>query len=130
VSARPEILADPGSFDIVSPLRSAAAEVEMIEVVDKIIAEFRGTSLASEAAGYEFHISHETSKWIQPFSRLTFSVLSSVLSLVPRHKEQVLAAFKSIGKTSDRASTALNRVYTALDQKTANNLKACATAGE
>jgi hypothetical protein len=67
-------LADPGSFDIVSPLRSAAAEVEMIEVVDKIIAEFRGTSLASEAAGYEFHISHETSKWIQPFSRLTSTV--------------------------------------------------------
>jgi len=50
-----------GSFDIVSPLRSAAADVEMIEVVDKIIAEFGGGKGGLEANGYEFHISHETS---------------------------------------------------------------------
>lgn len=32
----------------------------MIEVVDKVIAEFRGGKSASEDVGYEFHISHET----------------------------------------------------------------------
>lgn len=34
----------------------------MIEVVDKIIAEFGGGKGGLEATGYEFHISHETSK--------------------------------------------------------------------
>jgi len=33
----------------------------MIEVVDKIIAEFGGGKGGLEATGYEFHISHETS---------------------------------------------------------------------
>jgi len=33
----------------------------MIEVVDKIIAEFGGGKGGLEANGYEFHISHETS---------------------------------------------------------------------
>lgn len=52
----------PDSFDIVSPLRSAAAEVEMIEVVDKVIAEFRGGKSASGDSGYEFYINHESGK--------------------------------------------------------------------
>jgi hypothetical protein len=34
----------------------------MIEVVDKVIAEFRGGKSAPEDAGYEFHISHESGK--------------------------------------------------------------------
>jgi hypothetical protein len=34
----------------------------MIEVVDKVIAEFRGGRDSREANGYEFHISHETSE--------------------------------------------------------------------
>ena len=55
-----------GSFDIVSPLRSAAADVEMIEVVDKIIAEFGAGKGGLEANGYEFHISHETSTSTPP----------------------------------------------------------------
>jgi hypothetical protein len=47
----------------------------MIEVVDKIIAEFRGGRGGKEASGYEFHISHETSESHKP--RADFRLLSS-----------------------------------------------------
>lgn len=35
----------------------------MIEVVDKVIAEFRGGKMASEEALYEFHVNHESSEF-------------------------------------------------------------------
>jgi hypothetical protein len=38
----------------------------MIEVVDKVIAEFRGGKSSPEDAGYEFHINHESSKSSNP----------------------------------------------------------------
>jgi translation initiation factor 2-alpha kinase 4 len=62
--------ADNFSFDIVSPLRSAAAEVEMIEVVDKVISEFRGGKMASEEALYEFHVNHESGESSPPSSSM------------------------------------------------------------
>ncbi|ORX40873.1 kinase-like domain-containing protein [Kockovaella imperatae] len=72
------------TFDIVSPLKSAVAEAELLEVVDKVISEFQGIR-ASTPVDYEFHINHE-------------SVLSTILATVPdRLRFQVLKAFKSIG---------------------------------
>lgn len=47
------------SFDIVSPIRSAAAEAELLEVVDKVISEFHGVR-GSTPIEYEFHISHDS----------------------------------------------------------------------
>jgi len=49
------------SFDIVSPIRSPAADAEMLEVVDKVISEFRG-SRGGTPSDYEFHVSHESSR--------------------------------------------------------------------
>jgi hypothetical protein len=43
----------------------------MIEVVDKIIAEFGGGKGGLEATGYEFHISHETSMFMVLFYGLS-----------------------------------------------------------
>ena len=47
------------SFDIISPLRSFVAEAELLDVVDKVISEFRGVK-ESAIAEYEFHVSHES----------------------------------------------------------------------
>lgn len=38
----------------------------MIEVVDKVIAEFRGGKSAPEEGGYEFHINHESGELLHP----------------------------------------------------------------
>jgi translation initiation factor 2-alpha kinase 4 len=72
------------SFDIVSPIRSYAAEAELLEVVDKVISEFRGAR-GSALVDYEFHVSHE-------------SVLATILAHVPeRNRSDVLKFFKDIG---------------------------------
>lgn len=42
-----------------SPIHSAAAEAECLEVVDKVISEFRGMR-GTSSVEYEFHVSHET----------------------------------------------------------------------
>ena len=51
------------SFDIVSPIRSAAADAELLVVVDKVFSDFRDMR-GSASADYEFHVSHETSELI------------------------------------------------------------------
>jgi hypothetical protein len=58
--AQDRLEADAGlSFDIVSPIRSGVAEAELLDVVDKVISEFRGMR-GSAPVDYEFHISHES----------------------------------------------------------------------
>lgn len=42
------------NFDIISPLRSIAMEAELLEVVDRVVAEFQ----ALATGGFEFHVSH------------------------------------------------------------------------
>nr|XP_019050908.1 PEK/GCN2 protein kinase [Kwoniella bestiolae CBS 10118]OCF29838.1 PEK/GCN2 protein kinase [Kwoniella bestiolae CBS 10118] len=83
------------SFDILSPLRSGAAEAELLEVVDKVISEFRGMK-GSSSVEYDFHISHET-------------VLETILSIVPdrpdKPRRKVLHEFKKLG-TSHPVSNA------------------------
>lgn len=49
-----------------SPIRSAAAEAECLEVVDKVISEFRGMR-GTSSVEYEFHVSHETGELIVIF---------------------------------------------------------------
>ncbi|OCF54570.1 PEK/GCN2 protein kinase [Kwoniella mangroviensis CBS 10435] len=75
------------SFDILSPLRSGAAEAELLEVVDKVISEFRGMR-GSSSVEYDFHISHQ-------------SVLETILSIVPdrpdKPRRKVLHEFKKLG---------------------------------
>jgi translation initiation factor 2-alpha kinase 4 len=54
------------SFDIVSPLRSSAAEAELLDVVDKMILEFRGMKGAGQNE-YEFHVNHESGRLFLTF---------------------------------------------------------------
>jgi translation initiation factor 2-alpha kinase 4 len=49
------------SFDIVSPLRSFVAEAELLNVVDRLVLEFRAMQ-GTSSSEYELHISHETSE--------------------------------------------------------------------
>ncbi|RXK39365.1 PEK/GCN2 protein kinase [Tremella mesenterica] len=71
------------SFDIISPLRSPAADAEMLEVVDKLISEFRGVK-GTSLMEYEFHISHEI-------------VLSTILGLIPlKQRAGVQRVFKEV----------------------------------
>ncbi|WVQ95416.1 hypothetical protein IAU59_002513 [Kwoniella sp. CBS 9459] len=93
------------SFDILSPIRSGAAEAELLEVLDKVISEFRGLT-GSSAVEYDFHISHE-------------SVLKTILSTIPDRPDQprskILADFKRIAvnrpvSTSTPARTSLNPI--------------------
>ena len=46
------------TFDIISPFRSYAAEAEALDVVDKVLAEFKGAK-SPAFADYELHVSHE-----------------------------------------------------------------------
>lgn len=48
------------SFDIVTPIRDLCAEAELLELMDKVIAECQGAKGASTHVEYEFHVSHET----------------------------------------------------------------------
>lgn len=60
------------------------AEAELLEVVDKVVSEFRGAKGAAMVE-YEFHISHET-------------VLAAILAAVPeRLRSDVLRFFKDVG---------------------------------
>jgi len=49
------------TYDIISPIRSYVSEAELLDVMDKVISEFRGIK-GSSVTEYEFHISHETSE--------------------------------------------------------------------
>lgn len=129
------------SFDIVSPLRSAAAEVEMIEVVDKVIAEFRGGKSAPEDSGYEFYINHESGKFMlvsrgrnQSFEA-DFTVLSAILDLVPiAYRSRALLVFRMIGvdfsheKAKEKVKQALKQIK-GLPAPIINSLEACSIAG-
>jgi translation initiation factor 2-alpha kinase 4 len=53
------------SFDIISPIRSWAAEAECLDVVDKVVMEMGGSRGVS--GEFEIHISHETGNSIAPF---------------------------------------------------------------
>ncbi|KAK8850742.1 hypothetical protein IAR55_004662 [Kwoniella newhampshirensis] len=83
------------SFDIVSPLRSAAGEAELLEVLDKVISEFRGMR-SSSSGDYEFHVNHE-------------SVLDIILSSIPdrpdKPRSKVLEGFRKLA-TSHAVSSA------------------------
>ncbi|WRT70924.1 uncharacterized protein IL334_007923 [Kwoniella shivajii] len=87
------------SLDILSPLRSSAAEAELLEVVDKVISEFRGMR-GSSSVEYDFHISHET-------------VLETILSLVPdrsdKPRRKVLEEFKKLGSCHAVSNTTHSR---------------------
>ncbi|KIY32862.1 PEK/GCN2 protein kinase [Cryptococcus gattii E566] len=78
------------SFDIVSPIHSAAAEAECLEVVDKVISEFRGMR-GTSSVEYEFHVSHET-------------VLDAILSIIPDRPDKprlkVLEQFRNLGASN------------------------------
>jgi hypothetical protein len=107
----------------------------MIEVVDKIIAEFGGGKGGLEATGYEFHISHETSTSPSPQSvyesHPNHSVLSLILGIVPEQsRSQVLDACSRIGVSVnfDRAKTAL-KVVSGIPRQIMNSLEACCVAG-
>ena len=89
------------SFDIVSPIRSPAADAELLEVVDKVISEFSGMR-GSSAVEYEFHVSHESSEYGQSLKvRITHeTVLSTILAATPaRCQQQVLRTFKALGSS-------------------------------
>ena len=110
----------------------------MIEVVDKIIAEFGGGKGGLEATGYEFHISHETSEsYCSCISACLVensadhTVLSLILRIAPEHsRSQVLDACKRIGVSVsfERAKTALKSV-SGVARQDMNSLEACCVAG-
>lgn len=88
------------SFDIVSPIRSPASDAELLDVVDKLLSEFRSMR-GSSPADYEFHINHESSEYLTYVGlslTTTTLVLVILLGAVPaRARPQVLKAFKAIG---------------------------------
>jgi translation initiation factor 2-alpha kinase 4 len=68
-------------FEIISPVRSLAAEGELLELMDRVVLECLGPK-QSAVVDYEFHISHE-------------SILASLLSTCPSQlRSKVLKAFK------------------------------------
>ncbi|ORY27989.1 hypothetical protein BCR39DRAFT_588886 [Naematelia encephala] len=106
------------SFDIVSPIRSAAADAELLEVVDKVISEFRGMR-GTSIDDYEFHVSHE-------------SVLASILASVPdRSRPHVLKAFKSMSASTSvtQARQHLSTVA-GLPKQVLDDLEQCCQAGD
>ncbi|WVR08793.1 hypothetical protein IAU60_005851 [Kwoniella sp. DSM 27419] len=87
------------SFDILSPIRSGAAEAELLEVIDKVISEFRGMR-GSSSVEYDFHISHET-------------VLRTILNMVPdrpdKPRRKVLDELKRMGPARPVSAAANSR---------------------
>ncbi|WWC65005.1 uncharacterized protein I303_107619 [Kwoniella dejecticola CBS 10117] len=87
------------SFDILSPLRSGAAEAELLEIVDKVISEFRGMR-GSSSIEYDFHVSHET-------------VLKTILSIIPdrpdKPRRKALHEFKKLGSSHPVSNAAHSR---------------------
>ena len=72
------------TFDIISPFRSPAAEAEILDVVDKVLAEFKGARNPA-FADYELHISHE-------------GVLATILEAVPeRPRADLERLFQDVG---------------------------------
>ena len=122
------------SFDIVSPVRSGVAEAELLDVVDKVISEFRGIR-ASSLMDYEFHVSHENGELslTGTESTLTASPVLSVLvaSAPDRLRSQVLKAFKSIGSgvTFAQSRTQLSGVA-GLPKPILDDLEQCCITGE
>ncbi|WWC92548.1 uncharacterized protein L201_007507 [Kwoniella dendrophila CBS 6074] len=87
------------SFDILSPLRSSAAEAELLEIVDKVISEFRGMR-GSSSVEYDFHINHGI-------------VLETILGFVPdrpdKPRRKVLHEFKKLGSSHPVSNSAHSR---------------------
>jgi translation initiation factor 2-alpha kinase 4 len=72
------------TFDIISPLRSTAAEAEVLDVVDKVLAEFKGAR-SPAFADYELHVSHE-------------GVLATIMGAVPdRARLELTKLFRDAG---------------------------------
>ncbi|OCF45594.1 PEK/GCN2 protein kinase [Kwoniella heveanensis CBS 569] len=112
------------SFDILSPIRSGAAEAELLEVVDKVISEFRGLR-GSSAIEYDFHISHE-------------SVLKTILGSIPDRPDQprakALAEFKKIAANRSVANSIPTRTslgtIPGLSKATMDDLEQCCVVDE
>ncbi|ODN77808.1 hypothetical protein L202_04931 [Cryptococcus amylolentus CBS 6039] len=118
------VVAGELSFDIVSPIRSAAAEAELLEVVDKLISEFRGMR-GSSSIEYEFHISHET-------------VLSLILGLVPERADKprlkLLEQFRQLGASNSANGQSQSRNLlgniAGLSRTLMDELEQCCIAGD
>ncbi|WVF67821.1 hypothetical protein IAT40_002582 [Kwoniella sp. CBS 6097] len=112
------------SFDILSPIRSGAAEAELLEVVDKVISEFWGLR-GSSAVEYDFHISHE-------------SVLQTILQTIPDRADQprskVLAEFKRITANRPISNSAPTRAslghISGLSKTIIDDLEQCCVVDE
>ncbi|WVQ86282.1 hypothetical protein IAT38_008450 [Cryptococcus sp. DSM 104549] len=112
------------SFDIVSPIRCAAAEAELLEVVDKLVSEFRGMR-GSSSAEYEFHVSHE-------------SVLEVILGMVPDRPDKprlkVLEEFKNLGTSNSASASTSSRSLLGnipgLSKTLMDELEQCCIAGD
>nr|ODN99778.1 PEK/GCN2 protein kinase [Cryptococcus depauperatus CBS 7855] len=112
------------SFDIVSPIRSAAAEAELLEVVDKVISEFRGMR-GSSTVDYEFHISHEI-------------VLDIILGMVPERPDKprlkILEQFRNLDSSNTvyagaQSKNLLSNV-TGLSRGLMDELEQCCIVGD
>ncbi|OXG72558.1 eukaryotic translation initiation factor 2-alpha kinase [Cryptococcus neoformans Gb118] len=112
------------SFDIVSPIRSAAAEAECLEVVDKVISEFRGMR-GTSSVEYEFHVSHET-------------VLDAILGVIPDRPDKprlrVLEQFRNLSASNSANASAQSRNLlsnvTGLSRMLMDELEQCCIADD
>ncbi|KAL0241915.1 hypothetical protein I308_106089 [Cryptococcus tetragattii IND107] len=112
------------SFDIVSPIHSAAAEAECLEVVDKVISEFRGMR-GTSSVEYEFHVSHET-------------VLDVILSIIPDRPDKprlkILEQFRNLGASNSANPSTQSRNLlsniTGLSRMLMDELEQCCITGD
>lgn len=121
------------SFDIVSPIRSPAADAEMLEVVDKVISEFRGMR-GSLPSDFEFHVSHESSEaeYAARKSAHPRLVLAILLTSVPdRARSSVLKSLKAIGSGVGFAqSRAVLGGIPGLPKPLLDDVEQCCVAGQ
>ncbi|KAI9637172.1 kinase-like domain-containing protein [Dioszegia hungarica] len=81
------------SFDIISPIRSPAAEAELLDLIDKVLAEFKDGK-TSAFAEYDLHVSHE-------------GVLATMLGAVPeKQRGDVAQLFWDSGSAWTKESKA------------------------